>query len=149
VHERRERTRKAAPDAARKPEVEPDPDDAGEEDVDEPVVIEADPEERPSREKTFVEPRRDVPRAPTDPSTLVGTLAMTMARSTRSGSLAPLLRKSGSARNALTARAPESEENFRSGTPVKSPTIRTPGTAVVPSSRISGSFSTVPAGQRV
>jgi hypothetical protein len=50
---------------------------------------------------------------------------------------------------AWTALAPVSEENFRSGIPVRSPVMRTPGTAVVPSSRTSGRLSTVPAGQRV
>src|SRR6185312_12709902 len=50
---------------------------------------------------------------------------------------------------ACTARAPVSAENLRSGTPVRSPTTRTPGTRVVPSSLTSGSFSTVPAGHPV
>ncbi len=74
----------------------------------------------------------------------------TIARSRTCGSAGgrcPL--NSGSARIESTARAPESEENLSSGMPVRSPTMRTPGTAVVPSSRISGSGSTVPAGQRV
>lgn len=47
-----------------------------------------------------------------------------------------------------TALAP-SEENLSNGMPVRSPTIRTPGAAVVPSGFTTGSFSTVPAGQRV
>ena len=42
---------------------------------------------------------------------------------------AALFEKSGSARIASTARAPESAENLSSGTPVRSPTMRTPGTA--------------------
>ena len=77
------------------------------------------------------------------------TPAPTMARSSRSGSSLRSRAKSGSVRNARTALAPVSEENFSSGMPVRSPTILTPGTAVVPSSRTSGSFSTVPAGHRV
>ncbi len=77
------------------------------------------------------------------------TPAPTIARSKTSGSVPRERTKSGSARIALTARAPVSEENFKSGMPVRSPTIRTPGTAVEPSSRASGSFSTVPAGHIV
>jgi hypothetical protein len=77
------------------------------------------------------------------------TPAPTIATSRTSGSVPRVLTKSGSARIALTARAPVSDENLRSGTPVRSPTTRTPGTAVVPSSRTSGSFSTVPAGHIV
>ena len=72
----------------------------------------------------------------------------TMARSTTPA--APLrFWKSASPTIACTARAPVSAENFSSGTPVRSPTTRTPGTRVVPSSLTCGSFSTVPAGHPV
>ncbi len=77
------------------------------------------------------------------------TPAPTIARSSTPSSDRRRAAKSGSRRMACTARAPVSEENFRSGIPVRSPTMRTPGTAVVPSSRTSGSRSTVPAGHRV
>ena len=77
------------------------------------------------------------------------TPAPTIARSRTPSCLPRSAAKPGSARMARTARAPESEANFSSGIPVRSPVIRTPGIAVVPSSRTSGSFSTVPAGHRV
>lgn len=51
-----------------------------------------------------------------------------------------------SSRMDWTARAPVSAENFRSGTPVRSPTMKMPGTLQVPSSLAAGAFSTLPAG---
>ena len=71
-----------------------------------------------------------------------------IARSSVSLLLVPGL-KLGSFKIACTARAPVSAENFRSGMPLRSPTIRTPGNLVSPSGPTSGSASTLPAGQRV
>ena len=61
----------------------------------------------------------------------------------------PVPRTPSSCKIARTACAPVSEENFSSGIPVRSPTIRTPGWAVTPSGPETGSFSTVPAGHCV
>jgi hypothetical protein len=75
------------------------------------------------------------------------TPAPMIATSSSSGSVG--FRKPGSARMAFSARAPLSEENLSSGMPVRSPTMRTPGTTVAPPSPDSGSRSTVPAGHCV
>ncbi len=77
------------------------------------------------------------------------TPAPMIAMSRSDGSELRFARKSGSCKIAFTAFAPVSEENFKRGMPVRSPVTRTPGTEVVPSSFTSGSFSIVPAGQRV
>ena len=52
-------------------------------------------------------------------------------------------------RDGLHRTWPESDENFSSGMPVRSPTMYSPGTFVEKSSLTRGSFSTVPAGHIV
>ena len=84
---------------------------------------------------------RDPPSSPRSPRRCPTRRRRRSPRSRTAGrGLRARPRKPGSARIACTARAPVSDENLRSGIPVRSPTIRTPGTAVVPSSRTSGSF---------
>ena len=91
-------------------------------------------------EAEAVAPRLECGRHPETP-------APTITRSSVPASVTRL-RKAGSPMIVCIARAPPSDANLSSGTPVRSPTTYRPGTAVEPSGWTSGSFSTVPAGHR-